>query len=248
MRPVDDVAVRFDRVSKSIGETDILEDISFEVPRGTVFSILGRRGAGKTVALKLSIGLLKPDLGRILINNEDITALDHSGLLHVRRSTGFVFQTGAVFDSLSVAENVAFPLRCATGSPESKLRERVRQQLDRVGLGEDSGKMPNDLSAGMRKLLGFARALACDPAILLLDDPWCGVDSVTGALIRELLLSLKERRGTTLLITGNRMSEVRSLSDQLAVLDGGRIIACGSPNEVVGSDHPVVRQFVTQDF
>lgn len=248
MRPVEDMAVRFDGVSKSIGETDILEDISFEVPRGTVFSILGRRGAGKTVALKLSIGLLKPDLGRIFLNNQDITALDHRGLLHVRRSTGFVFQTSAVFDSISVAENVAFPLRCATGSPESKLRDRVRQQLDRVGLGEDSVKMPNDLSFGMRKLLGFARALASDPAILLLDDPWGGVDSVTGALIRELLLSLKERPGTTLLIAANRITEVRGLCERLAVLDRGRLVACGSPNEVERCDHPVVRQFFLQDL
>ena len=247
MRPVEDMAVRFDRVSKSIGETDILEDISFEVPRGTVFSILGRRGAGKTIALKLSIGLLKPDLGRIFLNNQEITALDHRGLLHVRRSTGFVFQTSAVFDSISVAENVAFPLRCATGIPESELRDRVRQQLDRVGLGEDSGKMPNDLSFGMRKLLGFARALASDPAILLLDDPWGGVDSVTGAFIRELLISLKERAGTTFLITANRITEVRDFCEYLAVLDEGRLIACGSPDEVERSDHPVVRQFFSQD-
>ena len=248
MMTAGDVAVRFEEVSKSIGETDVLEDISFEVPRGTVFSILGRRGAGKTTALKLSIGLLKPDLGRVFLNNQDITEMDHPGLLHVRRSTGFVFQTSAVFDSISVAENVAFPLRCATHSPESKLRERVRQQLEQVGLGEDSDRMPNDLSAGMRKLLGFARALASDPAILLLDDPWCGIDSVTGALIRELLLSLKERHGITLLIAANRIAEVRSFSDQLAVLDEGRMIACGSPDEVERSDHPVVRQFFVQDL
>ena len=242
------MAVRFDGVSKSIDDTDILEDISFEVPRGTVFSILGRRGAGKTIALKLSIGLLKPDLGRIFLNNEDITDLDHPGLLHVRKSTGFVFQTAAVFDSISVAENVAFPLRCATGIPESKLRDRVQQQLDQVGLGEERGKMPIDLSFGMRKLLAFARALASDPPILLLDDPWCGVDSVTSALIRELVLSLKERQGTTLLITANRVADVRDLCEQLAVLDEGRMIACGPPNEVERSDHPVVRQLFLQDI
>jgi phospholipid/cholesterol/gamma-HCH transport system ATP-binding protein len=244
---VEDIAVRFDGVSKSIGETDVLEDISFEVPRGTAFSILGRRGAGKTVALKLSIGLLKPDLGRIFLDNQDITEMDHPGLLHVRRSTGFVFQTSAVFDSITVAENVAFPLRCATGIPESKLRDRVRQQLDRVGLAEEAAEMPHDLSFGMRKLLAFARALASDPAILLLDDPWGGVDSVTGAFIRELLLGLKERPGTTLLITANRIAEVRDFCEQLAVLDEGRLIAAGSPEEVERSDHPVVRQFFLQD-
>jgi phospholipid/cholesterol/gamma-HCH transport system ATP-binding protein len=248
MMPAGDVAVRFEQVSKSIGEIDVLENISFDVPRGTVFSILGRLGAGKTTVLKMSIGLLKPDVGRIFLNSQDITEMDHSGLLHVRRSTGFVFQTSAVFDSISVAENVAFPLRCATHSPESKLRERVRQQLEQVGLEQESDRMPNDLSAGMRKLLGFARALASDPAILLLDDPWCGIDSDTGEVIRELLLDLKERHGTTLMIAANRMKEVRSFSDQLAVLDGGRMIACGSPNEVERTDHPVVKQFFWQDL
>ena len=242
-----DVAVRFEQVSKSIGDIGVLEDITFKVPRGTVFSILGRLGAGKTTALKLSIGLLRPDQGRIFLNNQDITEMDHPGLLDVRRATGFVFQTSAVFDSISVAENVAFPLRCATHSPESELRERVREQLAQVGLEQDGDRMPNDLSAGMRKLLGFARALASDPAILLLDDPWCGIDSDTGEVIRELLLELKERQGTTLLIAANRMSEVRSFSDQLAVLDEGRMIACGSPDEVERNDHPFVKQFILQD-
>jgi phospholipid/cholesterol/gamma-HCH transport system ATP-binding protein len=248
MMAAGDVAVRFEQVSKSIGEIDVLEDISFEVPRGTVFSILGRRGAGKTTALKLSIGLLRPDQGRIFLNNQDITEMDRPALLDVRRATGFVFQTSAVFDSISVAENVAFPLRCATHSPESKLRERVRQQLEQVGLEQDGDRMPNDLSAGMRKLLGFARALASDPAILLLDDPWCGIDSDTAEVIRELLLNLKERQGTTLLIAANRMREVRSFSDQLAVLDEGRMVACGSPDEVERNDHPVVKQFFLQDL
>jgi phospholipid/cholesterol/gamma-HCH transport system ATP-binding protein len=248
MMTAGDVAVRFEEVSKSMGETDVLEDISFEVPRGTVFSILGRRGAGKTTVLKLSIGLLKPDLGRVFLDNQDITEMDHPHLMQVRRSTGFVFQTSAVFDSISVAENVAFPLRCATHSPESKLRERVLQQLEQVGIGEDSDRMPNDLSAGTRKLLGFARALASDPAILLLDDPWCGIDSVTGEFLRELLLGLKERHGTTLLIAANKIAEVRNFSDQLAVLDEGRMITCGSPDEVERSDHPLVKQFLLQDF
>jgi phospholipid/cholesterol/gamma-HCH transport system ATP-binding protein len=245
----EDVAVRFDRVSKWIGATRILEDVSFEVPRGTAFSILGRRGAGKTVALKLSIGLLKPDEGRIFVNNDDIAELDHSALLKVRKSIGFVFQQAAVFDSISVAENIAFPLRCSSKKTGGELHERVYQQLRKVGLEHDIDRMPDDLSVGMRKLLGFARALSCDPAILLLDDPWNGLDSVTVDLIRDRLLSLKQRRGATLLIAANKMTDVQSMADQLAVLDGGRMIACGSPNEVARSDHPLVRQFVLQqDF
>jgi phospholipid/cholesterol/gamma-HCH transport system ATP-binding protein len=241
------VAVRFDQVSKSIGTTRILEDVSFAISRGTSFAILGRRGTGKTVTLKLAIGLLKPDRGRIYIDGEEITALDTPDLLRVRRSTGFAFQNSAAFDSISVSENVAFPLRYNSGKPESEIQEKVRQQLLQVGMEQDGDKMPVDLSVGMRKLLGFARALACDPSILLLDDPWNGVDSITAALIRRLLLDLKQRCRTTLFIVANKMTEVRHISDQLAVLDGGRLIACGSPNEMVRFDNSIVRQFVSQE-
>jgi phospholipid/cholesterol/gamma-HCH transport system ATP-binding protein len=171
------VAVRFDRVSKSIDEARVLEDVSFEISRGTAFSILGRRGAGKTMLLKLAIGLLKPDRGRIFVNGEDITALDTPDLLRVRRSTGFVFQNSAAFDSICVAENVAFPLRYHSDKPESEIQDKVRELLIQADLEQDRYTMPVDLSVGMRKLLGFARALACDPALLVIDDPWNGVDS-----------------------------------------------------------------------
>jgi phospholipid/cholesterol/gamma-HCH transport system ATP-binding protein len=242
-----DVAVRFDQVSKSIGTTRMLQDVSFEIPRGTAFSILGRRGTGKTIALKLTIGLLKPDQGRIFINQEDICTLDTPGLLRVRKAIGFVFQNSAVFDSISVAENIAFPLRYNSGKAESEIQDTVRQRLLQVGLEQDGDKMPVDLSVGMRKLLGFARALACDPAILLVDDPWNGVDSITAYFIRKLLLDLKQRRRTTLFIVDNKMTEVPHISDQLAILDGGHLIACGSPSEVARCDNPIVRQFVSQE-
>ena len=241
------VAVRFDQVSKTIGTTRILEDVSFEISRGTACTILGRCGTGKTTALKLTIGLLKPDRGRIFINGEEITALDTPDLLRVRRSTGFVFQNSAAFDSISVSENIAFPLRYNSGRPESEIQEKVRQLLIQVGLERDSHKMPVDLSVGMRKLLGFARALACDPGILLLDDPWNGVDAITAAILRRLLLDLKTRRRTTLLIVANKMTDVQQISDQIAILDGGRIIACGPPSEAARCDNPVVRQFVSQE-
>src|SRR6266567_790788 len=148
-----EVAVRFDHVWKSIGPRRILDDVSFEIPQGTAFSILGRRGTGKTIVLKLSIGLLKPDRGRIFINQEEITGLDTSALLRVRKSIGFVFQNSAVFDSISVAENIAFPLRYHRANAESDIQETVRRQLLQVGLEHDGDKMPADLSAGMRKLL-----------------------------------------------------------------------------------------------
>jgi phospholipid/cholesterol/gamma-HCH transport system ATP-binding protein len=241
------VAVRFDQVSKSIGTTRILEDVSFAISRGTSFAILGRRGTGKTVTLKLAIGLLKPDRGRIYIDGEEITALDTPDLLRVRRSTGFAFQNSAAFDSISVSENVAFPLRYNSGKPESEIQEKVQQLLARVGLERDSHKMPVELSVGMRKLLGLVRALAGDPAILLLDDPLNSVDSITAVLIRRMLLDLKQRCRTTLLIAANKLTDVRHICDQLAILDGGHMVACGSPNEVARCDNQVVRQFVSQE-
>jgi phospholipid/cholesterol/gamma-HCH transport system ATP-binding protein len=239
------VAVRFDRVSKSIDEARVLEDVSFEISRGTAFSILGRRGAGKTMLLKLAIGLLKPDRGRIFVNGEDITALDTPDLLRVRRSTGFVFQNSAAFDSICVAENVAFPLRYHSDKPESEIQDKVRELLIQADLEQDRYTMPVDLSVGMRKLLGFARALACDPALLVIDDPWNGVDSITVNRICRLLLDLKRRRGTTLLIAANKVPDVQRLCDQLAILDGGHLITCGPPDELARCGNPLASEFAS---
>jgi len=239
------VAVRFDRVSKSIDEARVLEDVSFEISRGTAFSILGRRGAGKTMLLKLAIGLLKPDRGRIFVDGEDITALDTPDLLRVRRSTGFVFQNSAAFDSICVAENVAFPLRYHSDKLDSEIQDKVRELIIQADLEQDRYTMPVDLSVGMRKLLGFARALACDPALLVIDDPWNGVDSITANRIRRLLLDLKRRRGTTLLIAANKVPDVQRICDQLAILDGGHLITCGPPDELARCGNPVASEFAS---
>jgi phospholipid/cholesterol/gamma-HCH transport system ATP-binding protein len=247
MNPPEAAAVRFDRVTKIIGAERILEDVSFAVPRGTALSILGRRGAGKTTLLKLSIGLAKPDHGRIFIHGEDVTALDAADLLRVRRSTGFVFQNSAVFDSVTVSENIALPLRYNSGKQKREIQEKVHQHLLQVGLERDGHRMPDTLSVGMRKLLAFARALASDPAILLLDDPWNGVDASTASSIRTLLLDLKQKQRTTLLIVANKISAVRSISDQIAVLDGGHLLTCGSITEVERCEHSLVKQFLSQE-
>jgi phospholipid/cholesterol/gamma-HCH transport system ATP-binding protein len=239
------VAVRFDRVSKSVDEARVLEDVSFEISRGTAFSILGRRGAGKTMLLKLAIGLLKPDRGKIFVNGEDITALDTPDLLRVRRSTGFVFQNSAAFDSICVAENVALPLRYHSDKPESEIQDKVRELLIQADLEQDRYTMPVELSVGMRKLLGFARALACDPALLVIDDPWNGVDSITVTRICRLLLDLKRRRGTTLLIAANKVPDVQRICDQLAILDGGHLITCGPPDELARCGNPVASEFAS---
>src|SRR5512140_1011896 len=160
-------AIRFDHVSKSFDDQRVLDDVSFEVPRGTACCILGRSGTGKSVTLKLLMGLLKPDAGRIYVNDVEIEALDSAGLVDVRKSIGFLFQYSALFDSLSVAENVAFPLRRPARMSETEIARSVREGLAEVGLEDDLDKMPLDLSGGMRKRVGLARALALKPAILL---------------------------------------------------------------------------------
>jgi phospholipid/cholesterol/gamma-HCH transport system ATP-binding protein len=242
-----DEAVRFEKVSKSFDPEPLLENVSFKVAHGEAFCILGRSGTGKTVLLKLMVGMLKPDRGRIFINQEEITALDRPGILRVRKNVGFLFQNAALFDSISVAENLAFPMRRHSGKTENQIREAVHQKLAQVDLESYADKLPADLSAGLRKRVGLARALALDPAILLIDDPSCGVDCFTAHKVDRLLLDLKRNRKITLIIVSDGMEGVRRISDRFAVLESGHIISCGSADELERSDNRLVRQFVSRE-
>src|SRR6185369_1362958 len=158
-----DVAIRFEHVSKNFGDTSVLNDVSFEVLRGQAFCILGRSGAGKSVSLRLLIGLMKPDSGNIFVLGENVTQLNADGLTRVRKQVGFLFQYSALFDSISVGENVAFPLRRHTRMKNGEIQKRVGELLDQVGLEPHRHKMPSDVSGGMRKRVGLARALALEP-------------------------------------------------------------------------------------
>ncbi len=239
-RPV----IRLDRVSKSFGTKVVLDQVSFDVERGRGFCILGRSGTGKSVTLKHIIGLLKPDRGRVFVEGRDITDLGSRELAPVRRRMGFVFQNGALFDSISVGENVAFVLRRHTDLRENQIQEAARERLARVGLERDYDRMPAALSGGMRKRAGLARAMALDPPILLVDEPSAGLDPITSDEIDDLLLSRKINAGTTLVVVTHNIPSAKRLADTFVMLHEGRIITRGTADELLASDDPLVKAFM----
>ena len=240
-------AVRLDRVTKSFGSRKVLDELTFEVPPNSGFIILGRSGTGKSVTLRHIIGLVRPDEGRVFVEDEEISALEGRRLAEVRKKIGFLFQNSALFDSIPVWENVAFPLRRHTNLSESEIRQRAREKLAAVGLENDFNKMPGDLSGGMRKRAGLARAMALDPRILLVDEPSAGLDPITAGEIDDLLLSLKQDRGTTIVVVTHSIPSAKRLGDQLLVLHEGRIIARGTATELDESSHELVRAFMRSE-
>lgn len=238
-------AVRLDHVSKTFGARKVLDDVSFEVPSGAGFVILGRSGTGKSVTLRHIIGLLRPDSGRVFVEDDEVSALSGEALAAVRKKMGFLFQNAALFDSISVGENVAFPMRRHTRLGEAEIRKRVDERLSAVGLERDFDKMPSELSGGMRKRAGLARALALDPRILLVDEPSAGLDPITSEEIDSLLVDMKQTRGVTLVVVTHNMQSARCLGDQLLMLHEGRVVAHGTPQELDHDSNELVRAFMT---
>jgi phospholipid/cholesterol/gamma-HCH transport system ATP-binding protein len=240
---VSDVAIRLDGVTKRFGTRTVLDDITLEVPRRSGFALLGRSGTGKSVTLKHIIGLMRPDRGRVLVDDQDVTTLDSRGLAAVRRRIGFLFQNAALFDSISVGENVAFPLRRHTDKGNAEIRTLAAGKLAEVGLEREYDKMPADLSGGMRKRAGLARAMALDPEILLVDEPSAGLDPITAGEIDALLLALKQG-GTTVVMVTHNIPSARHVADELAFLHEGKLIAQGTAAELERSDQELVRTFM----
>lgn len=234
-------AVRFENVSKSFDGKKILERVSFQVGAGEAFCLLGRSGTGKSVTLKLMIGLIKPDEGIVSIHGSEIQNLNPRRLSDARKSVGFLFQNAALFDSISVSENVAFPLRRHTRKSEKEIRAVVREKLEEVELAQEGNKMPSQLSGGMAKRAGLARALALDPNILLVDEPSSGLDRITATEIYQLLLELKKKKKVTLVVVTHDVTGARTFADRFAVLDRGKIAGCGTADELAHSDNPLVR-------
>ncbi len=243
-----EIVVVFDHVFKSFGDKKVLNDVSFRIARGEAFCILGRSGIGKSVTLHLMDGLLKPDRGRILIEGTNIVGADSVTLNRVRTRVGFLFQSAALFDSLSIGENVALPLRRHTKKPEREIREIVEEKLREVELEKEHDAMPAQLSGGMRKRAGLARALALDPEILLIDEPSSGLDRITASEIYGLLLELKKKKKVTLVAVTHDVTGARIFCDRFAVLDRGSIVACGSYPEIEASRNSLVQQLASESL
>jgi phospholipid/cholesterol/gamma-HCH transport system ATP-binding protein len=239
-------AVAFDQVSKSFGAKQVLRDVSFDVRDGEALCIVGRSGTGKSVTLKLIVSLLKPDQGKIWIGPDEITKMGESELSKVRRKLGFLFQDAALFDSFTLYENLKIPLERFTNMSPEETDFVIDRVLSQVGLGNDRYKMPAELSGGMRKRAGLARALVLKPKILLADEPASGLDRITSSEIDDLLLRQKTEYNTTLIIVTHDVRGVRRVGDRVAVLDKGRLVASGPVAEVEQSGNEVARELVRE--
>jgi phospholipid/cholesterol/gamma-HCH transport system ATP-binding protein len=230
---------------KSFGEQQVLKGIDLSVNKGEILAVLGKSGTGKSVLLRLLIGLETADAGSICIRGQETTHLQMDQLNEMRLKVGFLFQDGALYDSLTIAENVAFPLRRHTKMSDSERTEKVRALLQSVGLDKDLEKMPSGISGGMRKRVGLARALALDPEILLFDEPTAGLDPITAAEIGELIQKQRQERNVTSIVVTHDMHAAHHFSDRLVMLKEGSILLTGTFEDFQKSKDPFVTQFLS---
>jgi phospholipid/cholesterol/gamma-HCH transport system ATP-binding protein len=234
---------------KSFGEFEVLQGISLDVPAGSTLVILGGSGSGKTVLMKHMIGLLKPDSGRVTVDGEDIVPLGAEGLERVRRKFGMVFQAAALFDSMNVFENVSFPLReHRKDLKEEQVRALVKEKLGIVGLKNVEEKFPADLSGGMRKRVGLARAIVLDPKIVLYDEPTTGLDPITTDYVDEMILDAKKELGVTSVVISHDIASAFKVADNIAFLYQGHIVDQGPPSTLRHSENPAVKLFLSTWF
>jgi len=240
------VAIRVQNLSKSFGALKVLNGINLEVARGETLTILGRSGTGKSVFLKLLIRLQQPDEGEIEINGEQITRLPVDDLNRVRKTVGFLFQEAALYDSLTVGENVAFPIRRHTKMANTEVKDRVGELLARVGMEKERNKMPDEISGGMKKRVGIARALAIDPQVMLLDEPTAALDPITAGEINELIRELQNERKISSVVVTHDMRSVKHVADRVAMLHEGNILIEGTLEDLKQSDNALVSEFVRE--
>jgi len=231
---------------KSFGAQRVLNGIGLVVASGETLAVLGRSGTGKSVLLKLIVGLQKPDSGSIRVLGDEIAKLDLEGLNQVRKKIGFLFQSAALYDSLTVEENVAFPLARHTKMSEAERKNRARELLSAVGMERDLEKLPSEISGGMQKRVGLARALALDPEILLFDEPTAGLDPITAAEIGNLIVEQKEKRNITSVVVTHEIRSARIFADRFVLMNEGKILADGAFDELRKSRNKFVADFLRE--
>jgi len=236
--------VAFDRVSFGYGDRPLLRDVSMQVPRGQVVALMGGSGSGKTTLLRLLGGQLSPTGGTVAFDGQDVAALGRRALYRLRRRMGMLFQFGALFTDLTVFENVAFPIREHLALPEPMVRDLVLMKLDAVGLRGAADLMPAQVSGGMARRVALARAIALDPPLLMVDEPFAGLDPISLGTIAQLIRTLNDALGATTIVVTHDVPETFAIADQVHLLGEGRIVASGTPAELMASEDPFVSQFL----
>jgi phospholipid/cholesterol/gamma-HCH transport system ATP-binding protein len=237
--------IKLSKLSKSFGSHSVIEGVDLAIAPGESLAIIGPSGCGKSTLLKLLIRLEAPTGGSVTVNGQDIARLDEEGLIRLREKVGMVFQYGALFDSLSVYENVAFALREHAKLSESEVARIVREKLKLVELEGTEDLMPEELSGGMQKRVGIARALAFDPAIILYDEPTTGLDPITSVTIENLMVKLSRELKATSIVVTHVMQTVQRVAGRVVMLHAGKFIELGSPDQAARSANPIVRKFIT---
>jgi phospholipid/cholesterol/gamma-HCH transport system ATP-binding protein len=238
------IKIRVVSLHKSFGEKDVLHGINIEVRQGESMVVIGGSGSGKTVLIKCIIGLMRPDQGEIHVDGLEITSLDEKRMNEVRKKFGMLFQGGALFDSMTVWENVGFGLRQQDRLSEEEIRRVASEKLALVGLKNVEDLMPAELSGGMRKRVSLARAIAMEPEILLYDEPTTGIDPIMADAINDLVVQMKEKLNVTSIAITHDMKSAYKIADRIAMLYQGKIIEVGTPGEIRNSSNPMVQQFI----
>jgi phospholipid/cholesterol/gamma-HCH transport system ATP-binding protein len=240
-----ELMIEITNLHKSFGAFPVLRGVNLTVEKGESMTVIGGSGSGKSVLIKHIIGLLFPDKGQVKVGGEVLNNLDEQGLNEVRKKFGMLFQGAALFDSLTVWENVGFGLKQHTKMSDKDIRDVATQKLALVGLKGVEEKMPADLSGGMKKRVGLARAIAMDPQIILYDEPTTGLDPITADAINDLIVDLRKKLGVTSVAITHDMHSAYKISDRIAMLYKGEIQETGTPDEIKGTSNPIVKQFIT---
>ena len=241
-----DPIIRYDGVCKSFGDKVVLKDLDLEVHRGETLAIMGPSGIGKSVTLRHAVGLLQPDSGRVVVEGHDLATIEPSDLVDLRRRMGYLFQEGALINWLSVGDNVALPLRENTSLSEEEIRERVEVKLDLVQMRGTWDLMPPELSGGMRKRVGLARALVNEPEIVLYDEPNTGLDPEISMSVNHMIRDLRERLGITSIVVTHLVSCILVVADRVVLIDQGRVFAEGTPDEFIRSPDERLQRFLAK--